>query len=131
MDSEPAPPFSIDDPMIGTVLESWTTDPGKKAALWKWLKAVAAEPDVTSLRQRVQLERVPEEVKTGLMTFVVPLLQLRDDINVRVFVRERKEIRSDVRIVLHGGGEADSACSDGSGRHRRMSRGTSWRSPGV
>ena len=46
------------------------------------------------------MERVSPEVRNGVLQLVVPILQRRPDAALRIQLRERREIRTDIRLIL-------------------------------
>lgn len=46
------------------------------------------------------LERVSPEVRHGMLQLVIPILQKRPDAALRVQLRERREVRTDIRLIL-------------------------------
>jgi hypothetical protein len=72
-----------------------------QAELWAWLKAVVRDKDLSRLKKdTMTLDRAPSEVTSGFLTMVLPLLAARDDVHLRVSLREHQEVRTDVRLVL-------------------------------
>ena len=127
MSEEPAPKFGMDDPSIGLLLESCCPNEMERKGLIKWLQDVSSGTDIHKLRKKkIEVKRVPDEGRMAFMTFVLPLLQQRGDITCHVFTKERKEVRSDIRIVLTPVGENVSVAS-GDGRTTSFSREGSWR----
>jgi hypothetical protein len=99
--SEPAPPVTIDSEVIAAVLQNYTPDASRQAEMWAWLKAVAGGKDVARLKPtRLELERAPKEVRDGFLAMVVPLLRARPDIAVTVQLRDRHEVRTDIRVSV-------------------------------
>ena len=97
--------------------------PRPQAELWAWLKSVVRDKDLTRLKKdTLTLDRAPGEVTSGFLTLVLPLLQARDDVRVRVSLRERREVRTDLRLVVE-----DRTRTTG---HDRKAAVTQWRSYG-
>jgi hypothetical protein len=92
--------------------------------MWGWLKAVARDRDLSKLRNRdtLTLERAPAEVTSGFLTLVLPLLRLREDVAVKVLLREHREVRTDIRLVID-----DRTRTTG---HDKLKAVASWRSYG-
>ena len=82
------------------MLASAQPDATRRAELAAWLRAVS-DDDFGRIRPpRCDIERMPAEAAVGLFTMVIPLLQLRRDLRVRVLTRERTEVRHDMRIII-------------------------------
>jgi hypothetical protein len=91
----------VGDPVVGIILQNYTGDPKRQAEVWAWLKSVATDKDLNRLKNKqLTLERTPKEVRDGVMTMVVPLLQAREDVRVQVLLREHHEVRTDIRLVV-------------------------------
>lgn len=87
--------------MVGAILQSYTGDPRRQAELWAWLKSVAKDRDLTRLKNKqITLDRAPKEVRSGFLTMILPLLQGREDVAMRVLTREHAEVRTDIRLVV-------------------------------
>ena len=98
--SEPAPPVDIHSPVVASVLASCSPDATRRAELVAWLKAVCDDDFARIRPPRFDIERMPAEATVGLFTMVLPLLQLRRDLRLRVLTRERTEVRTDVRLLV-------------------------------
>jgi hypothetical protein len=96
----------------------------RQVDMWGWLKAVARDRDLSKLRNRdtLTLERAPAEVTSGFLTLVLPLLRLREDVAVKVLLREHREVRTDIRLVID-----DRTRTTG---HDKLKAVASWRSYG-
>ena len=98
---EPTPGHKIEDPVVGAILQSYSGDPKKQADVWSWLKAIARDKDMSRIKSRaLTLERVPKEVRLGMLAMVVPLLQAREDVRVQILLREHTEVRTDIRLQV-------------------------------
>ena len=108
--TEPAPRMTIDDPAVGLILQSLTSSGGSGSSddarlqdLWGWFKGVSNEKDVGKVlksKPKLELERVPFDVRANLLTLLVPLLKAKTHVDVKVYMRERQEVRSDIRLVV-------------------------------
>jgi len=109
--TEPAPRMTIDDPAVGLILQSLTSsfstgsssDDARLLDLWNWFKGVSSEKDVGKVlknKPKLELERVPFDVRANLLTLLVPLLKAKTHVDVKVYMRERQEVRSDIRLVV-------------------------------
>lgn len=86
---------------MGAILSTFTGDPKRQAELWAWLKAVANDKDLSRVKLRpITLDRVPKEVRLGVMAMIVPLLRVREDVRLSVQLREHHEVRTDIRIAV-------------------------------
>lgn len=98
---EPVPNHAIEDPVVGSILQSFTGDAKRQGELWGWLKSVVRDRDLARLkRDSLTLDRAPAEVTSGFLTLVLPLLQSRDDVRVRVMLREHREVRTDIKLLV-------------------------------
>jgi uncharacterized phage infection (PIP) family protein YhgE len=98
--SDPAPPFAIGSPVIAQILQSYTNDPAKQVELYAWLKDVAGGKDISRMKRVLEVERAPKEVRDGFLALVVPILKMRADVGVTVQLRERQEVRTDIKLSL-------------------------------
>jgi len=108
--TEPAPRMTIEDPAVGLILSSLTSSGGSGTSddarlqdLWGWFKGVSSEKDVGKVlksKPKLELERVPFDVRANLLTLLVPLLKAKTHVDVKVYMRERQEVRSDIRLVV-------------------------------
>ena len=48
----------------------------------------------------LNFQRAPSEVKDNFLQLVVPFLQAREEVQVKVLVRERMEKRCDIRVLV-------------------------------
>ena len=72
-----------------------------QAELWGWLKSVVRDRDLARLkRDSLTLDRAPAEVTSGFLTLVLPLLQSREDVRVKVLLREHREVRTDIKLLV-------------------------------
>ena len=95
------PLHAIEDPLVGNLLSTYTGDARRQAELWSKLKSLVRDKDVARLlRDSLTLERAPAEVTSGFVTLVLPLLLGRDDVRVRVLMREHHEVRTDIRLMV-------------------------------
>ena len=86
---------------MGSILQSFTGDAKRQGELWGWLKSVVRDRDLARLkRDSLTLDRAPAEVTSGFLTLVLPLLQSRDDVRVRVMLREHREVRTDIKLLV-------------------------------
>ena len=61
---------------------------------------LAAAPPPPLPARAQMLERVSPEVRHGMLQLVIPILQKRPDAALRVQLRERREVRTDIRLIL-------------------------------
>ena len=122
--TEPCPPIDMTSPVIGSILQSATPDTKRVADTWAWLKAAAVE-DVARLKPaRLELDRVPAEARDGMLTMIIPILRQRKDVRFRVLVRERHEVRTDLRLLAE---DMKGTVPPPAGAKDKVA---TWRSPG-
>jgi hypothetical protein len=61
-DAAPPPIATIEHPVVGELLRSYTKSATEQVELWTWLKAVAGDKDVRN-QPRLDFQRAPSEVK--------------------------------------------------------------------
>ncbi|CAM9541071.1 unnamed protein product, partial [Phaeothamnion confervicola] len=111
VDLEPPSAAGLDSPVVQAALDAWV-DTNKRRVLESWLQHVVGGGAVapgTLLRApgpaagsafvpALQISGLTREARSGLLLIVLPLLLRRRGVRLSVFVRERREVVSDLRV---------------------------------
>lgn len=90
----PTPPGDLNSPLIRCLLDHWTTDQAELIHLTDWIHH--AIRGTGKARRPLKLDRLSSEISAGFIQLLVPLLRKNHGINIEIFARHRKEIRTDL-----------------------------------
>ncbi|ETV78095.1 hypothetical protein H257_08301 [Aphanomyces astaci] len=93
----PAPPGDLDSPLIGCLLQHWTSDTERWAVLLRWLQsAIHGRPTHGSVR----LDRLSSEVSAGFVQLLVPVLREEHGVHVKVRRRTSSHVLTDLVLSV-------------------------------
>ena len=103
--AELPPGFGPDSPVLAHLLESWCDDQLKHAYVLAWVKHIVGgkcveKREASSFQQGMELSQLKPEIRDGFLSFLVPLLAQRADIDVVVQAKESLVSISDLRIKV-------------------------------
>ena len=111
----PAPNLPLDSPVIQHLLESWTSDVSRQAALREWMEYILdpaarntkkkkkkKKKGMTAFNPGIELSKLPIEVSEGFLKLLIPLL--RKNARVSVHVRTKRALYRDIRLRVDLGG---------------------------
>ena len=90
LDSFPAPPVLIDDPVIQHTLSFWTNDQKKIAFMNQWFGYILSGKPISSpnFQSRMELNNMSLEAYEGFTKLIVPILrESRQDIQMKILSR--------------------------------------------
>ena len=87
--SHPLPPFGLDSPVISHLLGNWTSDAKKLQYLRLWLQCItdASKEVPDTFPSGLTLLALAPEIKDGFLTLVIPMLQGREGLAIKVYSR--------------------------------------------
>ncbi|RHY93364.1 hypothetical protein DYB35_000324 [Aphanomyces astaci] len=98
----PKPLFPMDSNEVRYLVGQWTQNPTKLQSLMTWLVHMSDEATDSrrrsSLPEAIELPRLPNEVRDGFVTLVVPLLRHQMTRMVHVHTRRYDANHTDLRI---------------------------------
>ena len=99
--AELPPGFGPDSPVLTHLLESWCDDRLKHAYVVAWVKHIVGGKSVEkrgAFQPGMELTQLKPEIRDGFLSFLIPLLAQRGDIDVVVQAKESLVSISDLRI---------------------------------
>ena len=101
IEEHPTPPFVIDSPVVKYLLHSWTTNTRERELLDVWLKHLSSNRSLklSTFNPVMILKNIPAEIRDGFLTMVIPLLRRRKDILIEVYIRNRENDFSDLKMI--------------------------------
>ena len=121
--SHPAPPLSLDSPVIRHILDHWTDNMERLKFMQAWLQHILNGWPVHGkdgkFRQGLELAKLSPEVCDGFEKLIIPLLRRRNDITVQAMARTQRTTWKDLRIKVTPSAEAPLFSNPGTRNGRR------------
>lgn len=95
----PPPDHPLRSPIVGALLEHWTSDDAMHKSLISWMERVldGADPDTVP---PLTISCLDHQVRDGFTMHVIPLLLRRPDIRVEVKTRAHRKTSHDLSVVV-------------------------------
>ena len=118
--SHPAPPLTLDSPVIRHILDHWTDNMERLKFMQAWLQHILNGWPVHGkdgkFRQGLELAKLSPEVCDGFEKLIIPLLRRRTDIAVQAMARTQRTTWRDLRIKVTPAPRTGSGLGVGSPR---------------
>ena len=96
----PSPPdHDLYSPIVDTILEAWSEDPGTRSALVDWIENVLKGSNTDSMPS-LKLSGLDHTTRDGFVMHILPLLLRRKDIHVHLTSRAHRHTSYDVAVKV-------------------------------
>jgi hypothetical protein len=95
----PPPDHGLRSPIVGAVLEQWTTDRALHESLAAWIDRVMSGHDIEAVPP-LTISSLDHQVRDGFTMHVLPLLLRRADIHVTVQTRAHRRTTYDLAVTV-------------------------------